>query len=104
MSSSRQFAGSDRLFVPRPGSLRRYPRVVMLPAVRVLPAEGGTTHQLLAPSATQAGMHAAVADLLRALETGDAPQCPPEEARKAVALALAILESQANGNAKVAVR
>jgi UDP-N-acetylglucosamine 3-dehydrogenase len=73
-------------------------------AVRVLAAEGETTHQLLAPRATRAGMQAAVADLLHALETGEAPQCPPEEARKAVALALAILESEANGNAKVAVR
>jgi predicted dehydrogenase len=73
-------------------------------AMRVRPTEGGTTHQLLVPSSTRAGMHAAVADLLHALETGQTPQSPPEEARKAVALALAILESQANGNAKVAVR
>jgi hypothetical protein len=49
-------------------------------------------------------MHAAVADLIEALESGGSTQCPPEEARKAVALVKAILESQANGNAKVAVR
>jgi len=73
-------------------------------AVRMLPAEGGTTHQLLLSASTRAGMHAAIADLLHALETGETPQCPPEEARKAVALAFAILDSQANGNAKVPVR
>jgi predicted dehydrogenase len=73
-------------------------------AVRVLPAEDGTTRQLLAPRSTRAGMAAAVADLIEALESGNPPQCPPEEARKAVALTAAILESQARGNAKVAVR
>ncbi|MEA2516025.1 MAG: hypothetical protein QOJ59_5514 [Thermomicrobiales bacterium] len=73
-------------------------------AVRVQPAEGGTTQQPLTPSSTRAGMHAAVADLIEALESGGSTQCPPEEARKAVALVKAILESQANGNAKVAVR
>jgi UDP-N-acetylglucosamine 3-dehydrogenase len=72
-------------------------------ALRVLPAEGGATHQLLAPQATRAGMAAAVADVIEALETGRSPLCPPEEARKSVALTAAILESQAKGNAKVPV-
>lgn len=72
-------------------------------AVRVRPSEDGVTRQPLVPSATRAGMQAAVADLIHALETGEPTQCPAEEARKAVALALAILESQANGNAKVAI-
>ncbi len=73
-------------------------------ATRIAPGEGGVATQPIVPQATRAGMQAAVADLIASLETGAPPQSPPEEARKAVALALAILESQARGNAKVAVR
>jgi UDP-N-acetylglucosamine 3-dehydrogenase len=73
-------------------------------AARILLAEGGATEQPIIPQFTRAGMQAAVADLINALETGAPTQCEPEEARKAVALALAILESQAKGNAPVAVR
>ncbi len=70
----------------------------------VAPGEGGRITQPVVPRATRAGMQAAVADLIASLETGAPTQSPPEEARKAVALALAILESQALGSAKVAVR
>lgn len=73
-------------------------------AVQIVPAGESAAQQLLVPRATRAGMQAAVADLIAALEAGTAPQCPPEEARKAVALTAAILESQARGNARVAVR
>lgn len=72
-------------------------------AVRTVPAAGGAISQPIVPRATRAGMQAALADLLLALETGLPTQSPPEEARKAVALALAILESQARGNANVTV-
>jgi predicted dehydrogenase len=73
-------------------------------ATRIAPSESGVSTQPIVPRATRAGMQAAVADLIASLETGAPTQSPPEEARKAVALALAILESQARGNAKVHVR
>jgi predicted dehydrogenase len=73
-------------------------------AVRVTPAEGGVIQQVLVPRSTRDGMAAAVAELIEAMESGRPTQCPPEEARKTVALTEAILESQARGNAKVAVR
>jgi len=38
------------------------------------------------------------------LETGQPTQPPPEEARNTVALIIGILESQAQGNARVASR
>ncbi len=73
-------------------------------AVRVMPAKDGLTQQILVPRSTRGGMAAAVADLIESLESGRPTQSPPEEARKTVALTEAILESQARGNAKVAVR
>ncbi len=75
-----------------------------LAATRIAPGEGGVTMQPIVPSATRAGMQAAIADLITSLETGAPTQSPPEEARKAVALALAILESQVRGNAKVPIQ
>jgi predicted dehydrogenase len=73
-------------------------------AVRVVPAEGGLTQQVLVPRSTRDGMAAAVAELIEAMEAGRPTTSPPEAARQTVALTEAILESQARGNAKVAVR
>ena len=73
-------------------------------ATHLFATETGTAAQPLLPKATLAGMQAAVADLIAALETGRPTQSPPEEARKTVAITAAILESQAWGNARVAVR
>jgi predicted dehydrogenase len=72
-------------------------------AVRIQSREEGTTHHLLAPRAARAGMQAAVADLIDALETDAPTQSPPEEARKTVALIEAILVSQTRGNVPVPV-
>lgn len=65
--------------------------------------ERGLATTPIVPAGTIGGMQAALADLLTALETGQAPLCPPREARKTVALIEAILASQAAGNAKVPV-
>ncbi|CAN5857663.1 Gfo/Idh/MocA family oxidoreductase [soil metagenome] len=65
--------------------------------------EGSTASIPIVPRGTIAGMQAAVLDLINALETGEAPQCPPSEARKAVAIIEGILSSQANGNARMEI-
>lgn len=64
--------------------------------------QGLSTTPILAKGSMQ-GMQAAIVDLLTALETGRAPQSPPREARKTVALIEGILASQAAGNARIAV-
>lgn len=68
-----------------------------------LPSDAGFISRPIVPKGTLGGMQAAIVDLLTALETGGRPQCPPEEARKTVALIEAVLASQAAGNARVAV-
>jgi predicted dehydrogenase len=73
-------------------------------ASHVFATESGTAVQTLQPKGTLAGMQAAVIDLITAVETGRPTQSPPDEARKTVAITMAILESQAQGNARVAVR
>ncbi len=73
-------------------------------AYRTVPGDGGPSIHPIVPRATRAGMQAALADLILALETGQPTQSPPEEARKTVAIIMGILESQAQGNARVAVR
>jgi predicted dehydrogenase len=65
--------------------------------------EGDMASRPIVPSGTVAGMQAAVLDLIEALETGSTPQCPPSEARKAVAIIEGILASQAAGNARVEI-
>ncbi|MGH2558241.1 MAG: Gfo/Idh/MocA family protein [Thermomicrobiales bacterium] len=65
--------------------------------------DAGVVSRPIVPKGSHAGMQAAVVDLLTALETGRPPQCPPEEARKTVAIIEAILLSQASGNARVPV-
>lgn len=64
----------------------------------------GTMSQPIMPKATMGGMQAGLVELMQAADGGGELQCPPEEARKTVALIEAILESQANGNIRVAVR
>jgi predicted dehydrogenase len=65
--------------------------------------EWGKAAVPIVPQGTAGGMEAAIRDLLHALETGSAPQSPPREARKAVAIIEGILASQAAGNARVAI-
>jgi predicted dehydrogenase len=72
-------------------------------ATKAFAVEGGFVEQPIVPKGTLAGMHAAVVDLITAMETGREVQSPPREARKAVALIQGILDSQAAGNARVAV-
>jgi predicted dehydrogenase len=72
-------------------------------ATLIFATESGHAEQRIVARHSRAGMHAAAADLIHAVETGEPPQCPPEEARKTVALIQAILDSQAQGNARVAV-
>lgn len=67
-------------------------------------SEEGSVSRPILPKATMGGMQAGLVDLMRAADGGGDLQCPPEEARKTVALIEAILESQANGNARVTVR
>ncbi len=63
----------------------------------------GTVSRDLHPTGSMQGMQAAIVDLLTALETGRPPQCPPHEARKAVAIIEGILASQAAGNCRVEI-
>ena len=63
--------------------------------------EHGISATPIIPRGTRFGMHAAIADLINALDTGEAPQCPPGEARKTVVLIEGVLASQAAGNAKI---
>lgn len=72
-------------------------------ATLITQTEGGTVSRPIVPSASISGMQAAIVDLITALETGNEPQCPPREARKAVAIIEGILLSQANGNARVEI-
>lgn len=68
--------------------------------VREITENGIATTPIL-PSYSMVGMQAAVVDLIHALESGETPQSPPREARKAVAIIEGILQSQANGNHRV---
>jgi predicted dehydrogenase len=72
-------------------------------AVLYTQGESGVCSTPILPQGTVAGMQAAVLNLIHALESGEAPQSPPSEARKAVAIIEGILASQANGNARVAI-
>ncbi len=63
--------------------------------------DAGVATSPITPHGTMGGMQAAVADLLASLESGTAPQSPPREARKAVAIIEGILESQSRGNSRV---
>jgi predicted dehydrogenase len=73
-------------------------------AVLIRSGEDGQAQVPVTPRVMLAGMHAAVVDLIAALETGRPTQSPPEEARKTVSLMTAILKSQAQGNVPVRVR
>jgi predicted dehydrogenase len=66
--------------------------------------EGGMVSQAIVPRATMGGMQAGIVELMNATTGGGDLQCPPEEARKTVALIEAILESQAAGNQRIEVR
>lgn len=68
--------------------------------LEVVSDDGMMTSPII-PNGTMGGMQAAVADLLTSLESGTPPQCPPREARKAVAVIEGILQSQAAGNNRV---
>lgn len=68
--------------------------------LRELNGDAVTTTPIL-PSYSMVGMQAAVVDLIRSLETGNTPQSPPREARKAVAIIEGILQSQASGNNRI---
>lgn len=72
-------------------------------ATLILNTERGRSTTPIVPRGTIQGMQAAIVDLITALETGREPQCPPREARKAVALIEGILASQAAGNARIAI-
>lgn len=52
----------------------------------IVVAEHGISATPIIPRGSRFGMHAAIADLINTLETGEAPQCPPSEARKTVIL------------------
>lgn len=58
----------------------------------------------IVPAATRQGMLAAILDLIRAMETGEEPVCPPLEARKTVAVIEGILASHHAGNSRVELR
>lgn len=59
--------------------------------------------RILHPAGRVQGFQAAMLDLIAGIESGREVQSPPREARKTVALITAILESQRQGNARVAV-
>ena len=63
----------------------------------------GLSSVAITPRGTMQGIQAAIVDLLTGLETGREVQCPPQEARKTVALIEGILASQAAGNIRVPV-
>lgn len=67
------------------------------------PGPEGIATQRLTPAWTVAGMTGAVLDIIRSREAGVPTQSPPEHARRAVAITTAILESQARGNARIAI-
>src|SRR5699024_3991398 len=53
--------------------------------------EAGVSMTPIISTGTRQGIQAGILDLLHAMETGDAPQCPPREARRTVALIQGIL-------------
>ena len=55
----------------------------------------------ISPRWSMAGMQAAIADLVRAMDEGRDPASPPESARATVAVTQAVLLSQARGNVVV---
>jgi UDP-N-acetylglucosamine 3-dehydrogenase len=61
----------------------------------------GVSVSPIVPQWSVSGNEAAIRDLIVALETGIEPQCPPSEARKAVAIIEGVLASQAAGNVRV---
>ena len=60
-----------------------------------------TRRDLPMPITQRADTPAAVADLIQAIETGSPTASPPREARKSLAVILAMLQSQAAGNIPV---
>jgi predicted dehydrogenase len=68
---------------------------------RQRPAVSRVEH--ISPHWTVSGIHAALLDLIVAMETGRETASPVESARKTVAITQAILESQAHGNVPVRV-
>jgi hypothetical protein len=94
--------GLPRITIDLIGSKGRI-RATDQSVVKSFPVEGGFAEQPINPKGTLAGMHAAVVDLITAMETGRPVQSPPREARKAVAVIQGILDSQAAGNARVAI-
>lgn len=70
--------------------------------ISVPSAEGVVSRRLL-PRFTRAGMSAGIVDLITAHQTSTIPASPPRDARRSVAMALAVLRSQAAGNVRVPV-
>lgn len=69
-----------------------------------LPTPEGTVSRRLIPQFTVAGMAAAVHELVTVHETGGTTSSPPRDARRAVAIVRAILDSHATGNTRTAIR
>lgn len=69
-----------------------------------LPSPDGSLTRRLIPRFTIAGMAAAVREILDAHEEGARTSSPPEEARRAVAIVQAILDSHSLGNARTIVQ
>lgn len=72
--------------------------------VVIAPTDRGPSTTPILPASTRQGMQAAFADLIHAMETGEATQSPPREARKTVALIEGVLASQAAGNCRVEIQ
>jgi predicted dehydrogenase len=67
------------------------------------PSAQGTQTRRLIPQFTVAGMAAAVQEILRCHESGRAVSSSPREARRAVAIVQAILESHNAGQARITI-
>ncbi|HEV7213866.1 MAG TPA: hypothetical protein VGP33_01980, partial [Chloroflexota bacterium] len=63
---------------------------------------GGTSLETVTPPAqTQSVMYAGLEDLIQAMDTGGTTRCNAQQAARTLEMALAIHESQGNGNARV---
>ena len=64
-------------------------------------SDRGLNQTQISPQSTVQSIQAGIMDLISAMETGLAPQCPPSEARKTVAIIEGILKSHHQGNIRV---
>lgn len=63
--------------------------------------QGGTLETIAPPTQTKSVMYAGLEDLVQAMDTGGTTRCNAEQAARTLEMALAVHESQHNGNNRV---